>query len=82
MMVTVDRAGRIVIPKELRDRLDLQPDTALTIQIEGDSIRMSPISTPKRRLQWSDDGRPYFPAVDGLLLTDLDVQRLRDADQR
>lgn len=82
MMVTIDKAGRLVIPKEFRDRLDLTPDTMLEVDMAGDSIRIRPAAAPKRRLEWDEDGRPYFPAVVGHPISDLDVQRLRDADQR
>ncbi|MDH4144756.1 MAG: AbrB/MazE/SpoVT family DNA-binding domain-containing protein, partial [Acidimicrobiia bacterium] len=38
-MVTIDRAGRVVIPKELRDRLGIEADTELEVTAEGDGIR-------------------------------------------
>lgn len=82
MMVTIDRAGRIVVPKEIRDRLSLEPDTELNLELHGDCIHIERPNTPARRLEWTDDGRPYFAVAEGQHLTDLDVQRLRDADQR
>lgn len=82
MMVTIDRAGRIVIPKEVRDRLALLPDVELELEVLGERIQIQRRRRPARPLEWSDDGRPYFRADDGHHLSDLDVQRLRDADQR
>lgn len=82
MLVSIDRAGRIVIPKEIRDRLSLGPDTELILEVHGDSIHIERPHLPSRRLDWADDGRPFFTVDDGHHLTDLDVQRLRDADQR
>ncbi|HET8930229.1 MAG TPA: AbrB/MazE/SpoVT family DNA-binding domain-containing protein [Acidimicrobiales bacterium] len=82
MMVSIDKAGRIVVPKAIRDDLDLVPDTDLSLTVEGDTIRLSRLGRPTRRLAFTDDGRPYFPAPDDVSVTDLDVQRLRDADQR
>lgn len=82
MMVTIDRAGRVVIPKEIRDRLELGPDSELDIEVEGDSIRLERHRRERRQLEFTGDGRPYFPAADGTRVSDLDVQRLRDADQR
>lgn len=82
MVVSIDKAGRIVIPKEVRDRLDLLPDTEMSIEIEGDSIRIERLAPTRRHLQWTDDGRPFFPASETQSLSDLDVQRLRDADRR
>lgn len=81
-MVSMDRAGRIVIPKEVRDRLALEPDVELELEVRGDLIQIERPRRPVRRLEWSDDGRPFFAADDGHQVSDLDVQRLRDADQR
>ncbi len=83
MMVTIDRAGRIVIPKDVRDRLDLTPDTELSLVLHGEQIQIERPRRSPRRLMWAEDGRPYFAAADeGQRLSDLDVQKLRDADQR
>jgi AbrB family looped-hinge helix DNA binding protein len=81
-MVTIDKAGRVVIPKEVRERLDLAPNTELELEIDGEAIRIERRPESSRRLAWTDDGRPYFPAVPGRVVTDADVQQLRDADQR
>jgi AbrB family looped-hinge helix DNA binding protein len=44
----IDRFGRIVIPKSIRDVLGLDPTTELTVQVDGDMILLSPISDPER----------------------------------
>lgn len=36
----VDELGRIVIPKEMRNKLGIGPETPLEIHLEGDSIVM------------------------------------------
>ncbi|MGB3409759.1 MAG: AbrB/MazE/SpoVT family DNA-binding domain-containing protein [Microthrixaceae bacterium] len=82
MLASIDKAGRIVIPKEIRDRLDLVPETELSIEVQGDSIRIERVARPRRRLEFTDDGRPFFAGGDDQVTTDLDVQRLRDADRR
>lgn len=41
MTVTIDRAGRLVIPKKLRDRFHLAPGTVLRIEARGDGIQLS-----------------------------------------
>lgn len=81
MMVTIDRAGRVVIPKELRDRLSLAPDAELEVEIEGGALRLTPVRGAQRTFE-VDDGWPVFRAVQGHSITDADVQRLRDSDQR
>lgn len=83
MMVAIDRAGRIVIPKEVRDRLELDADTELELRVLGDLIQIERPRRAARLLEWTPDGRPYFARDEsGHRTSDLDVQRLRDADQR
>jgi antitoxin PrlF len=40
MVATVDRAGRVVIPAEVRKRLGLTAGTELEVVIEGFAIRL------------------------------------------
>lgn len=81
MMVSIDRAGRVVIPKGVRDRLGLDAGVELVLEVEGDTIRLERHRAAQRALDWVD-GRPVLRAVPGRPLTDADVQALRDADQR
>ncbi len=81
-MVSIDKAGRIVIPKAIRDQLDLHPDVPLTIDVEGSSIRINRTGDADRPLLFTDNGRPYFPATGDERITDLDVQRIRDGQVR
>jgi AbrB family looped-hinge helix DNA binding protein len=81
MLVTIDRAGRVVIPQELRQRLSLSPNTELEIDLEGDVIRLMPLRRPTRGVV-EIDGLLVLEPVEGVAVTDLDVQRWRDADQR
>ena len=81
MMVTIDRAGRVVIPKEIRDRLALEPDSSIEVTVDGDEIRLSPVRK-RSRVIVEVDGWPSIEPADGRTITDSDVQRWRDADQR
>jgi AbrB family looped-hinge helix DNA binding protein len=49
--VTLDKAGRLVIPKTLRDELHLTPGDALELGCEGDSVTLRPVrsATPLRK---------------------------------
>ena len=59
--VTLDKAGRVVIPKTLRDELHLEPGDALELETEGDRVILRPIhsATPlrKERGVWVFHGR-------------------------
>ena len=61
MRITMDKAGRIVVPKEFRDRLGLQPGE-LEIQIAGAGLHLEPLAGdgPVER-----DGRPVVAARTG-----------------
>lgn len=42
--VTIDKAGRLVVPKPMRDALHLKPGATLEIQQEGNAIMLKPPS--------------------------------------
>jgi AbrB family looped-hinge helix DNA binding protein len=54
--VTIDKAGRVVIPKEIRDELRLEPGDTLAFASEGGSVTLRPLhaNTPlqKERGVW------------------------------
>jgi AbrB family looped-hinge helix DNA binding protein len=77
MQVTVDRVGRIVIPKPLRDALGIGPDTVLDVTTDGGGIRLE---LPRKggRTILIRDGLPVAVAVEGVRLTDAEVRRIRD----
>ncbi len=41
--ITIDRAGRVVIPKAIRDSLRLEPGDSLEIEATPDEIRLKPV---------------------------------------
>ena len=81
MLVGIDRAGRVVIPKDVRERLSLAADAQLELDTEGDSIRLTPVRRRSRTIV-EIDGWPVIAPDEGHTVTDADVQRWRDADQR
>ncbi len=81
MKVTMDRVGRVVVPKWIREQLGLDANTEFDLEVEGSGIRLQPRQTTARQIK-EVDGWPVLAAVPGKKLTDADVQGLRDADQR
>ena len=81
MHVSVDRAGRVVIPKPLRVALGIGPDTELELIPDGSGLRLEPVRTRERAIE-EKDGLPLLGWVDGAALTDDDVRRLRDETHR
>lgn len=51
--VTLDKAGRVVLPKRLRDELHLESGDTLELELEGDRLTLRPIrsASPLRREQ-------------------------------
>ena len=40
--VTLDRGGRVVLPKKLRDELHLSPGDTLDLTVTGDEVTLRP----------------------------------------
>lgn len=60
MRATIDGAGRLVVPKALRDLLGLQPGQALDIRVHDGRLVVEPAPTPMR-LQESLQGVRAVP---------------------
>jgi AbrB family looped-hinge helix DNA binding protein len=77
MRTTIDKAGRLVVPKSLRDRVGLRPGE-VEIDVDGAALRVEPVagSSLERR-----DGWLVIPSA-GVTLTADEVGSLRDGDQR
>ncbi len=41
--VTLDKAGRVVIPKIVREELHLEPGDALHLECEGERVTLRPV---------------------------------------
>jgi AbrB family looped-hinge helix DNA binding protein len=77
MRSTIDKAGRLVIPKALRDQLGLRPGE-VELTADGAALRIVPVHEDTLV---EADGRLVIPAS-GTSIDDELVQALRDADRR
>lgn len=77
MKATIDRAGRLVIPKALRVQLGLSPGV-VDVEADGADLRIRPLAED---LLEEQDGWLMVPAS-GIGVSDEDIQALRAADQR
>ena len=77
MRAAIDNAGRVVIPKRLREELGLVPGPVEVIR-DGSAVRIEPLTDPSLVRV---DERLVIPAS-GNELDDSDVRDLRLADQR
>jgi AbrB family looped-hinge helix DNA binding protein len=77
MKATIDKAGRLVIPKALRDSLGIVPGEVEVVP-DGAGLRIEPLADDQLE---DEDGLLVIPAA-GVALSDELVRALRDADQR
>ena len=69
--LTLDRAGRVVLPKALRSELHLSPGDTFEIINEGDEITLRPLR-PKALLKkelgvWVYQGESTHASIPGLI---------------
>lgn len=48
MKTTIDQAGRLVVPKALREELRLEGGTLLEVRLRDGRIELEPVATPMR----------------------------------
>lgn len=51
MKVTIDRAGRLVVPKALREELNLEAGTPLEIRAREGRLELEPAAAPMRLIR-------------------------------
>ena len=80
--VTLDRAGRVVLPKTLRDELQLSPGDTLDLSVKGDEVSLRPRrgATPlqKERGVWVfRSGEPLTASETNETLRNIRAERQR-----
>jgi len=77
MKTTIDKAGRVVIPRPLRDQVGLEAGP-VEVTVEGAGLRIEAVAGDGLT---EEHGLLVIPAG-GVVLADDQVRRLRHADQR
>jgi AbrB family looped-hinge helix DNA binding protein len=77
MRTTIDKAGRVVIPRALRERVGLSGAGDVNLELDGAGIRIEPVAGDDLR---EKDGLLVVPAT-GTALDDAMVRDLIDADR-
>jgi AbrB family looped-hinge helix DNA binding protein len=72
MQVTIDQAGRIVIPKAVRDHFGLRKDSTLELEERADGIVLTPVGSSAVLMR---DEQGWLTAHSPVL-TDVDVEKL------
>lgn len=81
MTTTIDSAGRVVIPKPLRDRLGLEPGRVIDIRERDGRLEIEPAPTPMT-LQRRKGGHVAVPAEPLPPLTDAVVRATIEGTRR
>jgi AbrB family looped-hinge helix DNA binding protein len=76
MHVSIDKAGRVVVPKQIRDELGFSPDTPLEAEVVDGRLELSALHEPAKLVEG-----PHglsFAATD-VPVTDEDIRRTLEA---
>lgn len=65
MTATIDSAGRVVIPKALRDRAGLTPGTRIDFVFHDGSVEIRPSQPAADEVAWEDHGGILYPVTRG-----------------
>ena len=77
MTITIDSAGRMVIPKALRDELGIHPGMPLSVTSDGVGLRVEPMRVGGRIVE--RDGRLAIASASGRTVTDDEIREAMDA---
>ncbi len=76
MHVSIDGAGRVVVPKRLRDQLGLSPDTPLELEVVDGHLELSATHEPAKLAEGPNG--PVVAAT-GIPLTNEEVRHTLEA---
>lgn len=82
MRTTIDAAGRVVIPKQLRQAAGLEPGRELEITERDGRIEIEPVAAPIELVERDGFLAAEVPGEDGAELTADDVRDLLERTRR
>lgn len=77
MKATIDKVGRLVIPRPLRDRVGLTAGGTVDIEVDGAGLRILPVAGTELR----EEGGLLVIPRSGASIDDARVRELIDADR-
>ena len=77
MRTTIDKAGRLVIPRAIRDRIGLTAGGEVDVELDGASVRIEPVVGTDLR----EEGGLFFIPASGSPISAATVRDLIDADR-
>jgi AbrB family looped-hinge helix DNA binding protein len=81
MITTIDKAGRVVVPAEIRKRLGLTPGTPIELVVEGFALRLAR-AVPGPEVKRRPSGRLVAePQVAEDERSEVDVARLVEEER-
>jgi AbrB family looped-hinge helix DNA binding protein len=82
MRTTIDAAGRVVIPKQLREAAALEPGQELEISEHDGRIEIEPVSSPVQLVERDGVLAAEIADAEGLTLTASEVRDLLERTRR
>jgi AbrB family looped-hinge helix DNA binding protein len=77
MRTTIDRAGRLVIPRSIRDRIGLAGGGEVELELDGGAVRIEPVSGHDLK---EEHALLVIPAT-GAPITGATIRELIDGDR-
>jgi AbrB family looped-hinge helix DNA binding protein len=77
MRATIDKAGRLVIPRQVRERIGLVGPGVVEIEVEGSGIRIQPVEGTGLR----EEGDLLVIPKSGATINDTIIRDLIDAER-
>lgn len=75
MNATIDRAGRVVVPKPVREAAHLHPGTRVQFRVRGGRVEMEPVPM-EVRFERSEPLVVAVPQTEGAVVTTAEIEQI------